>query len=208
MGPGLLRLLRFGQHLATVLLAVVICLSGAGAAALVPDRAVEYDSAQYEYDVVPDIASIAADASVPSEWRVVGRRAVAMGALEPPVGHVYDQSQDSVAPRVTDDLVDLVSPSRRSHILDGEVRPNGTFGGGHRAGTGYPGKSEFPASWSDDQIMHYISDVATDPLSTTVRTQGRDVFVAGTRDRIDIEVLIRNGEIWTAYPTNVPRNPR
>lgn len=114
----------------------------------------------------------------------------------------------SVAPRVTDDLVDLVSPSRRHHILDGEVRPNGTYGGGHGAGTGYPGKSEFPARWSDEQIMHHVSDIATDPLSTTVRTQGRDVFVAGTRDGIDIEVLIRNGEIWTAYPTNVPRNPR
>jgi len=56
--------------------------------------------------------------------------------------------------------------------------------------------------------MPHVSDVATDPLSTTVRTQGRDVFVAGTLDGIDIEVLIRNGEIWTAYPTNVARNPR
>ena len=124
------------------------------------------------------------------------------------LGHLYDSPSSFVAPRVTDDLVDLVSPSRRHHILDGEVRPNGTYGGGQRAGTGYPGKSEFPARWSDEQIMHHVSDIATDPLSTTVRTQGRDVFVAGTRDGIDIEVLIRNGEIWTAYPTNVPRNPR
>ena len=29
----------------------------------------------------------------------------------------------------------------------------------------------------------------------------------GTRDGVDIEVLIRRGEIWTGYPTNVPRNP-
>jgi len=113
-----------------------------------------------------------------------------------------------VAPRALEDLVDLSSPSRRAHILDGEVRPNGTFGGGHRGGTGFPGKSEFPTAWSDDVIMHHVSDVATDPMSTIVRQQGRDVFVSGTRDGIDIEVLIRNDEIWTAYPTNVPRNPR
>lgn len=106
-----------------------------------------------------------------------------------------------------DDLVDLASPARCSHILDGEVRPNGSYGGGHRGGTGFPGKSEFPTSWSDNQVMHHISDVVTDPASQIVRTQGRDVFVRGTRDGIDIEVLIRNGEIWTGYPTNVPRNP-
>ncbi len=54
----------------------------------------------------------------------------------------------------------LASESRTSNILDGEVRPNGTFGGCHRAGTGLPGKSEFTASWSDGQIMHNITDVA------------------------------------------------
>ncbi len=29
----------------------------------------------------------------------------------------------------------------------------------------------------------------------------------GTRNGIDIRVAIRNDEIWTAWPTNVPRNP-
>jgi len=115
---------------------------------------------------------------------------------------------DFNAARGADDLVDLASPARRSHILDGEVRPDGSFGGGHRPGTGFPNKSEFPAGWSDDQIMHHISDVATDPLSTVRAGRGGDSFVRGTRDGVDIEVLIRNGEIWTGYPTSVPRNPR
>jgi len=106
-----------------------------------------------------------------------------------------------------DDLVDLALPARRRHILDGEVRPNGTHGGGHRGGTGFPGKSEFPTHWSDDEIMHHISDVATDPASVVRPGHGSDIFVQGTRDGIDIEVLIRNGEIWTGYPINVPRNP-
>lgn len=105
-----------------------------------------------------------------------------------------------VAPQTADDLVDLASPARRTHILDGEVRPNGTFGGGHRAGTGFPGETEFPAEWSDDLIRHHISDIATDPASQIVRQQGRDVFLRGVRDGREIEVLLRNGEIWTAYP--------
>jgi len=105
-----------------------------------------------------------------------------------------------------DDFVNLANPSRTRHILDGEIRPNGSFGGGHRPGTGFPHKSEFPAGWSDGQIMHHISDVATDPLSTLRPGRGNDIFMQGTRDGIDIEVLIRNDEIWTGYPTNVPRN--
>lgn len=119
----------------------------------------------------------------------------------------FAAKSSKAATKSVDELVDLASPARRTHILDGEVRPNGSYGGGHRGGTGFPGKSEFPTSWSDDQVMHHISDVATDPASQIVRTQGRDVFVRGTRDGIEIEVLIRNGEIWTGYPTNVPRNP-
>jgi RHS repeat-associated protein len=112
-----------------------------------------------------------------------------------------------IVSRSADDLIDLVPPPRRHHILDGEVRPNGTHGGGHRGGTGFPGKSEFPTTWTDDEIMHHISDVATDSSSAVRPGHGGDIFVQGTRDGIDIEVLIRNGEIWTAYPTNVARNP-
>lgn len=102
---------------------------------------------------------------------------------------------------------DLSSAARRQHILDGEVRPDGTYSGGHRGGTGFPNKSEFPSEWYDAKIMHNISDVATDPLSVTRHGRGGDVFARGTREGIEIEVLIRRGEIWTGYPTNVPRNP-
>jgi hypothetical protein len=105
-------------------------------------------------------------------------------------------------------FVNLASEARTAHILDGEVRANGTYGGGHRAGSGFPGKSEFPASWSDDQIMHNISDVATDPSITwRAGVKPGDFWANGTRGGIDIEVLLRNDEIWTGYPTNVPRNP-
>lgn len=102
----------------------------------------------------------------------------------------------------------LASEARTTHILDGEVRPNGTFGGGHRPGTGFPNKSEFPMGWSDGKIMHEISDIATDPtVSWVPGTKAGDFWANGTRDGIDISVLIRKNQIWTAYPTNVARNP-
>ena len=45
-------------------------------------------------------------------------------------------------------------------------------GGGHRPGTGISGKTKFPANWSDEKILHEISDVATDPASK-VTQQGK-----------------------------------
>jgi RHS repeat-associated protein len=97
--------------------------------------------------------------------------------------------------------VNLADQKATTHILDGDATE-----GGHRPGTGIPGKSEFPASWSDDKIMHNISDVATDPTSKTT-TVGRTTLVDGTREGVNIRVVIRDGRIVTGYPTNLPRNP-
>jgi RHS repeat-associated protein len=99
--------------------------------------------------------------------------------------------------------VNLTDLQAQQHILDGD--PNG--GGGHRPGTGIPGKSEFPVGWSDQQILHDISDVATDPNSK-VTVQGRTKLIEGRRDGVDIRVVERDGRIVTAYPTNLPRNPK
>jgi len=124
-----------------------------------------------------------------------------------PAGTSPSVERGGVAANSADEFVDLASASRRSHILDGEVRPNGSFGGGHRPGTGFPNKSEFPAGCPDDKIMHSISDIATDPsLIWRAGNKPGDFFVNGTRGGIDIEVLIRNNQIWTGYPTNVIRN--
>ena len=108
----------------------------------------------------------------------------------------------------SDSHVDLTDDRGRKHILDGDE--NG--GGGHRAGTGRSGKSEFPASWSDDEILHAISDVATDPSSAFRPVRGGRTAATGTRNGIDIEVILENParrggvRIVTGYPTNVPRN--
>lgn len=119
------------------------------------------------------------------------------------------ESESEAAGAPNEYVTDLVSPARRKHILDGEVRANGTYSGGHRYGTGFPGKSEFPASWSDDRIIHEISDVATDP-SLEWKPQGKSgttFVVNGERDGVALRVIIRNDEIITGFPTNTARNP-
>jgi hypothetical protein len=104
--------------------------------------------------------------------------------------------------------VDLASPQRRTHILDGDAT-----GGGHRW-PGLPGKTPFPQSWSDDQIMHNVSDVATDPTLTENWTKGAPgsdytragdpsrYNVIGQRDGVDIKVVVEPaGEgIITGHP--------
>ena len=102
------------------------------------------------------------------------------------------------------DFVDLTTPARRKHILDGDAT-----GGGHRPGTGKPGKSEFPAGRPDDSIIHDISDIATDPALKSRPGRGGRTITDGTRNGVDMRVIQeRNGDIVTGFPTNTPRNPR
>lgn len=58
---------------------------------------------------------------------------------------------------LTPDVIRL-PPERVRHILDGD-----RWGGGHRHGTGRPGKAEFPASWDDERTIGHIMDVARNP---------------------------------------------
>jgi Bacterial EndoU nuclease len=103
-----------------------------------------------------------------------------------------------------------LSPGRRTHIMDGDA--NGV-GGGHFPGTGIPGKSEFPERWLPDEddpaapeldatIVGHIEDVARNPDSPPHQQDNGRWVANGTRDGVDIEVIINpDGSIWTAYPT-------
>jgi hypothetical protein len=98
----------------------------------------------------------------------------------------------------------LLDPTGEEHILEGDAT-----GGGHRSGTGNPGKSEFPQSWSDEKIAGEISDVATDPDSKREPGRRGRTVVNDTRDGVDIEVIVEpNGRIVTGYPKNTHRNPK
>ena len=101
-----------------------------------------------------------------------------------------------------DDYVDLTE-HRKTHILNR-----------HSAGAGKHGKTEFPSSWSDDRILHNISDVATDPKSITGIGKYNSPYSIGIRDDIQIRVDFYpsnhpkySSMISTAYPINVPANP-
>jgi hypothetical protein len=101
-----------------------------------------------------------------------------------------------------------VSPERATHILDGDAT-----GGGHRHGTGKPGKTEFPASWNDGEVIDTVLDVARRPDSTPGHQEWNDRWVArGTRDDVEIVAVIqRDGRIWSAWPlpggVGVVKNP-
>ena len=97
-------------------------------------------------------------------------------------------------------------PERAIHILDGDAT-----GGGHRYGTGIPGKTEFPASWDDDKILDAVTLVARSPEN--VHQQWNQRWKArGEFDNVRTTVIIEpDGTIWTAWPEEgspgVIRNP-
>lgn len=111
------------------------------------------------------------------------------------------------------DFIAVLKEERLKHILfgDGEGK-----GGGHKSGLGKPGKSEFPKGWSDAKIEQVIKEVANDPASSAApRNDGR-LNVRGTRDGIDLLVILQGAEpgrnyqrfeVITAYPMNIPPNP-
>jgi hypothetical protein len=100
-----------------------------------------------------------------------------------------------------------VPPERAIHILDGDAT-----GGGHRYGTGTPGKTEFPASWDEDKIIESILSVARSPDSASLQKNGR-WKAEGVHGEVALAVIIMaDGRIWSAYPLpgspGVRQNPR
>src|SRR5216684_3835072 len=80
-----------------------------------------------------------------------------------------------------------VSPERAKHILDGDADGSG----GHRHGTGNPGKTEFPAAWDDETIINTVADVARRPDHPPKQQEWNDRWVArGTRDDVEVVVVI------------------
>ena len=99
-----------------------------------------------------------------------------------------------------------VDQGRRQHILYGD--PSGG-GGGHKAGIGKTGKTEFPPSWTDDEIITAIEHVANDiGSSRVVKSTGRTECENHYNGQ-DIKVIVENDgvSIVTGFPINVPKNP-
>ena len=144
--------------------------------------------------------------SDPVEWRSHEEYYEALRAADgkPP------EAGDSQADRSGWDAVDAadrppaedigVNPERTTHILDGDETGGG---GGHRHGSGNPGKTEFPASWDDKKIIDTVVDVAHRPDLPPKHQDWNDRWVArGTRDDVEVVVVVeRSGGIWTGWPT-------
>jgi hypothetical protein len=97
---------------------------------------------------------------------------------------------------------------RRTHVLDGDAT-----GGGHRHGTGMPGKTEFPADWDDEIIISNIMDVARKPDRVEIQPSNERWRAEGERDGVTVRVIIDpGGRIVTAHPLpggeGVRANPR
>lgn len=100
-----------------------------------------------------------------------------------------------------------VLAARRRHILDGDAT-----GGGHGPGRKIPGKSEFPATLSDDEIIAGIEAIANDPANYpggVIPTAGGRFKTSGDIKGVKTTVIVvpSAGEVITAWPEGVPRNP-
>jgi hypothetical protein len=161
---------------------------------------------------VPDRRSEAAGPVRPAEWRTRAEYCDVMRAADCKKVDEADErggwKEIDAADRPPADGIRM-TPERTTHILDGD----GT-GGGHRPGTGKPGKTEFPASWDEAKIVDAIVGVARRPDQKPEHQQWNDRWVArGTRDDVGIvAVLARDGRIWTSWPTpdspGVVKNPK
>ena len=104
-----------------------------------------------------------------------------------------------------------VPGDRGRHILDGDGP--GTLGGGHRHGTGRPGKTEFPASWSDSDVIHLAKDAARHPDQVRWQVSNCRWLVDAERENVRIwAVVLPDGKVHAAWPesggSGVRQNPK
>lgn len=104
-----------------------------------------------------------------------------------------------------------MSDVRRGHILDGDDQGRG----GHRYGTGMPGKSEFPQRWDDSTVARYVRATARFPTaveySPATKRRPEQWKCEAVHDGVNVVAIVRaDGQVWTGWPTDGPgvrRNP-
>ncbi|MCA1712731.1 MAG: EndoU domain-containing protein [Actinobacteria bacterium] len=95
-------------------------------------------------------------------------------------------------------VLERARPERRTRPPQPVLHP--LKGGGHGPGRGIPGKSEFPARWSDDAAIDHTMSVATEPDGAVQQPDG--TFRAwGVRDGVDLRVIVTElGHVQSSYP--------
>lgn len=90
------------------------------------------------------------------------------------------------------DLPGELTPERLDHVL-----------GGHRAGAGRPGATEFPEDWTDQDVVDAIDGVywgGEESDDTEADTEG-GVVLEGEYRGVRTQVVVdRDGRVRTAYP--------
>lgn len=102
---------------------------------------------------------------------------------------------------------DVLPPDPPGYRL---VRTPPLEGGGHGPGRACPGKREFPAGWSDDEVIRQTMDVAMHP-SGTVELPAGTFRAYGERHGVQLSVVVSStGVVLTSYPVSgdgVVQNP-
>ncbi|MQA78783.1 MAG: hypothetical protein GEV10_09960 [Streptosporangiales bacterium] len=125
-----------------------------------------------------------------------GTPATTSASSEPPIRSGWEASGVGDHPRRPASLT--LSDRRRRHILDGD--PDSTSGG-HRYGTGRPGKTEFPQAWSDETIVQRVLSVAQSPDETPRLQNNGKWYTHGLHDGVDVVAVVhRRDGIVTGYP--------
>lgn len=104
-----------------------------------------------------------------------------------------------------------VGKAEMNHVMDGE--PNNPRQGGHRFGTGRPGKTEFPKLWTDSKAAAAIRETLANPEVTIHRGDRTDHLREVDGVIVRVSTYFTNGtrKFRTAYPVNgngVVENPR
>nr|WP_269330252.1 DUF6531 domain-containing protein [Kineosporia babensis] len=106
---------------------------------------------------------------------------------------------------------DVLSSESRQHILGGDA------GGGSHRWPAAPGKTSYPLSWSDDQIMHNVGDIVTSPSTVWHVEKGNGGVLTSkgkpavwraweVRDGVRLRIAYEpyTGKVRTAFPDNGP----
>jgi hypothetical protein len=122
-----------------------------------------------------------------------------------PVGNTPTGVQQATNHKVETQELFKLTEQRRLHILYGD----GT-GGGHKAGAGKPGKTEFPPDWVDDKIISTITRIANDSILPMRQSGKRYWLRMGEQDGLQVRVVLdkEHGEIVTGYPVEGHKNPQ
>jgi hypothetical protein len=174
-----------------------------------PGRPTKADAVKANRDTAdkPADRSESSDPRVPANIRkLLDLQGPRPADQQPPTG--WDAPEVIDHPQRPDPESIRLGDERRTHILDGDAT-----GGGHRHGTGSPGRTEFPANWSDDTMTDYVASVARSPEGTPYFQPWGSWRASATRDGVEVNVVIKpDGQIWTAWPTEggdgVLRNPK